>query len=240
MNTLEKYPLFCYKHSFITDGRIILLDELIREETLSELRKLKTIDNQELIFLEDSQLAADMEIILLEIIEQKQDILFVFPGNGANFPRKLSKICQKFSGVSILAKRIWEPGTDPIVEVGFIEREVKYILPVKTIVVVDDVISSGLTMQKVHENNVWKFPGAKWIAVSWISQIPRMKAKSGIIGFENVNTACMVKKTNGGRVPINSLSTLRQQKDISENYVHRHYKEPKKFLELISLGYSTR
>jgi len=259
MDISQKYPSFCYKYSLVTDGRIILLDAPIEQEILHEIKSLETTDNQELLFLEDTQLAADMEIILLKITKQEQDVLFVFPGNGSGFPRRLSKICQKFSDTtaSVFAKRTWQPGTDPVVEVGFIERDIRQILPVKTIIAVDDVISSGLTMKQVYENNAWKFPEAKWIAVSWVSQIPRMKAKSGITGFENVNTSCLVRKTNGGRVPINSLSTLRhsavmleevaefypclrQQKNISESYARRYYKEPKKFLQLVSLGYSIR
>ena len=101
------------------------------------------------------------------------------------------------------------------------------------VVVVDDVISSGLTMQKVRENNAWKFTRAKWLGVSWVAQIPQMRAKSGVNGYERVATACVVGKTNGARVPINSISTLRQDREIATSYAERHFRRPDVFLHLI-------
>jgi len=234
MKALEKYSSFTCKHSLETDGRIILLDESLDQEVRVALKALKTVDNQELLFLEGSQLAENLEDILIGIIKRERDILFVFPGNGSNYPRKLSRVCQKFAGASVYAKRFWQPGTDPIVTVGdIILSDISFATTVKTVLVVDDVISSGLTMQKVHQNNAWRFTEARWVGASWVSQIPRMKAKSGVNGYEYVTTACMVGKINGGKVPINSISTLRQQQEIAKSYAQRHFEKPEEFLHLI-------
>lgn len=234
MKALQKYPSFIYKRSLITDGRIILLDEPLAQQVREELELLETSDGKELLFLEDSQLAADIEGILTEIIRQDCTTLLVFPGNGSNYPRKLSRICQEVGGASVFAKRFWQPGTDPIVTAGAILPDIFLIMNVETVVVVDDVISSGLTMQKVRENNAWRFTRAKWLGVSWVAQIPQMRAGSGVNGYEQVATACVVGKTNGTRVPVNSISTLRQNREIATSYAERHFRKPDVFLHLIS------
>lgn len=234
MKALQKYSLFSYKRSLITDGRIILLDEPLAQQIREELELLETSDGKGLLFLEDSQLATDTEEILAEIIRQDCKTLFVFPGNGSNYPRKLSRICQESCGASVYAKRIWRPGTDPIVTAGAILPNIFLIMDVETVVVVDDVISSGLTMQKVRENNAWRFTRAKWLGVSWVAQIPQMRARSGVNGYEQVATACVVGKTNGARVPINSISTLRQNREIAASYAERHFRKPDAFFHLIN------
>ncbi len=233
MKALQKYPSFSYKRSLITDGRIILLDEPLVQQVRQELEALETSDGKELLFIEDPQLAADTEEILAEIIRQDCKTLFVFPGNGSNYPRKLSRICQESCGASVYAKRLWQPGSDPIVMAGAILPDIFLITDVETVVVVDDVISSGLTMQKVRENNAWRFTRAKWLGVSWVAQIPQMRARSGVNGYERVMTACVVGKTNGTRVPVNSISTLRQNREIAASYAERHFRKPNVFLHLI-------
>ena len=234
MKNQQKYPSFSYKRSLTTDGRIILLDEPLAQEVQEELKLLETVDSQELLFIEDQQLASDSEEILQEILQQDCKALLVFPGNGSNYPRKLSRICQESNGASVCAKRFWQPGSDPIVTAGAILPDIFLITNVKTVVVVDDVISSGLTMQKLHQNNAWRFTQAKWVGVSWIAQIPQMRAKSGVNGYEQVATACVVGKSNGARVPVNSISTLRQNREIATSYAERHFRRPDVFLHLIN------
>ena len=234
MKPLQKYPSFHYKRSLTTNGRIILLDEPIVPQIQEELKLLETVDSQELLFLEDQQLASETEKILQDVLRQDCEALLVFPGNGANYPRKLSRICQESKGVSVCANRFWQPGADPIVMVGVILPDIFLITNVKTVVVVDDVISSGLTMQKLHQNNSWRFTQAKWVGVSWVAQIPQMRAKSGVKGYERVATACVVGKTNGARVPVNSISTLRQNQEMAESYARRHFRRPDVFLRLIN------
>lgn len=234
MKNQQKYPSFSYKCSLTTDGRIILLDEPLAQEVQNELKSLETADGQELLFLEDSQLAADTEAILAEVLREDCRALLVFPGNGSNYPRKLSHICQESDGASVCAKRFWQPGNDPVVTAGVILPDIFLITNIKTVVVVDDVISSGLTMQKLHQNNAWRFTQAKWIGVSWVAQIPQMRAKSGVNGYERIAVACVVGKTNGARVPVNSISTLRQNREIAESYASRHFRRPDMFLHLIN------
>jgi len=218
-----------FSKEIITNGRIILVDEPLSTKTRLGLEKLTTIDEKELIFLDGSQLAIDLEEIIKEIVKNERNILFVFPGNGSNYPRKLSQIYTDYSYVGVKAKRIWQPGTDPVVFVDIIMPEMFLITDVKTIIVVDDVISSGLTLRKLYQKNSWRFTQAKWIGTSWLCQ----NLQNGIKGYDHLETACIVKKTSLGKVPINSLSTLRNNLEIATSYARRHLKEPELFLKFL-------
>ncbi len=214
----------------VTNGQVIILDEPLTENERSTTCGLETTDGQEVILLEDAQLATGLEKILKPLAVSRT--LFVFPGNGANFPRRLSPTCGTILGVGVRAKRFWIPGEDPEVSVGLICPERFLVLGVKNIVVLDDVISSGLTMRKLYKSNAWRFPGARWKACSWLSQA--FPSSTAIRGYDEVYTACLVRKVGTiGKVPINSLSTLRSNLEIADSYARRHFKEPERFLEIL-------
>ncbi len=233
MKVLQRYTEFRYVEARTTDSRIILVDLPLQSDVRMDLEKLETVDGHGLVFFEDAWLATKFEEVMKEVVKEEAALL-VFPGNGANYPRKWSRFCREFSDTaSVEAKRFWVPGEDPVVTVGLILPNIFMITNVKNVVVVDDVISSGFTMRRLYQKNAWRFPAAKWVGVSWMSQIPRMKARSGVIGYERIATVCVVGKSDGGKVPINSLSTLRENSDIAESYAQRHFKNPAEFLSLI-------
>ncbi len=220
---------FNYTQKIITDGRVILIDEPLTKEIQCELQQLQTKDGQELVFLEDRILAKHLEVSLEKISKENNNVLFVFPGNGSNYPRKTSQVWRKYLHTSVHAKRFWSPGMDPISIANEIMPEKFLVTDIKTIVVVDDVISSGKTMRALYKKNSWKFTQAEWIATSWLSQ----SLDFGIKGYQQIHTACVVKKTIQGKVPINSLSTLRKNEEIINIYSQRHFQKPKKFMDLI-------
>lgn len=219
-----------FKKEIITNGRVVILDEPLAEKERKAVHDLETVDGQEIILLEDAQLAAWLEKIL-EPLAALPNTLFVFPGNGANFPRRLSQVCRIQFGVGVHAKRFWIPGENPEAQVGLVCPERFMVLGIKNVVIVDDVISSGLTIRKLYQTNSWRIPGVCWHACAWISQIlPKEKVR----GYHEISVACLVKKFTGdGKVPVNSLSTLRQNTEIATSYAHRHFRTPEKFLQLI-------
>ena len=234
MESLNRFKQLSYAKYLYTDGRIILVDVPLEPRAKEAMGCLKTVDGKELVFLETEQLVMDLERVLEELVGGEKNILFVFPGNGSNYPKSVSRICQEATGVGVFAKRIWTPGSDPFAVAGSIMPEVFLNLFVQTIVVVDDVISSGQTMYRLHRNNEWRFPRAKWIAATWVAQIPQMKARSGVSGYDRSVVACIVEGPNKRRVPINSLSTLREQPVITENYAKRYFLDASAFLRFIS------
>ena len=231
MKALQKYDRLICRHLVVTDGRIILVDEHLSDGARKNLEELETADGKEVLFLEDTELATGLEEFLAEI---PRNTLLVFPGNGSNYPRKLSRVCGEFTAVEVQAKRCWIPGSNPVVTIGLIFPERFLVLGIESILVVDDVVSSGLTMRKLYQNNAWRFPGARWQGAAWISQLPQGNARSGIRGYDFLLVACLVRKTSEGRVPVNSLSTLRQNPEIAESYARRHFRWPEEFLRLIS------
>jgi len=234
MESLKRFNQLSYTKYLYTAGRIILVDVSLELGIKEKMGCLKTVDGKELVFLETEQLARDLERFLEKLIEKEKDILFVFPGNGSNYPKSVSRICQEAVGIGVFAKRIWNPGSDPFAVAGSIMPGVFLNLGVQTIVVVDDVISSGQTMYKLHKNNAWRFPRAKWIAATWVAQVPQMKARSGVNGYDRSVVACIVEGPNRRRVPINSLSTLLEHTAIAEDYAKRHFLDANAFLRLIS------
>lgn len=217
------------------DGCVILVDEVLDPADEEKLRALKTIGEQDLILLLANDLAVALEKFLENVVVAREDVLFVFPGNGSNWPKKFSKVCQQNFGASVYAKRFWTPGNDPVATAGLIMPEVFMNLKVKTIVVVDDVISSGKTMNNLWQNNAWRFPRAKWIGAAWLAQVPQMRANSGVKGYDQIFASLVLKGSNQRKVPINSLSTLIEQPAIAQNYAQRHFARPEEFTSLISL-----
>lgn len=234
MESLKRFKCFSFAGYMYTEGRIILVDQSLDSTTKEFISLLKTCDGQETKFIYGKDLASGLEKFLKEVTTSAEKSLFVFPGNGSNFPKSFSSVCQQSNGVGVFAKRFWTPGTNPIIRAGWIMPEIFMNLGIKKIVVVDDVISSGKTMQKLYANNEWRFPGAEWIGACWLSQVPEMKSASGVKGYKQIFASLAVEGPNKRKVPINSLSTLREDKGIAENYAKRHFCNPQLFLEYIS------
>jgi len=223
----------CGDHRHI-DGCVILVDEMLEPADEEKLRGLKTIGGQDLVLLFASGLAVALENFLADVVATKEYTLLVFPGNGSNWPKKFSKVCQQNFGASVYAKRFWTPGSDPVATAGLIMPEIFMNLQVKTIVVIDDVISSGKTMNKLWQNNAWRFPRAKWIGATWLAQVPQMRANSGVKGYDQIFASIVLEGSNQRKVPINSLSTLIEQPAIAQNYAQRHFTRPEEFTSLMS------
>lgn len=230
MELLQRGVSFSVCHSITTTGRVILLDEPMVETRKAALSQLPTIDGHELLFLESSDLATDFEQILGRILADDANALLVFPGNGSRYPREWSPLCAQATTATVFAKRYWSPGINPIVTTGLILPERFLVMDVRTVVVVDDVISSGRTLRNLHRNNAWRFPRAQWLGASWVTQA---FGRSGIPGYTAVAASRSLARPSGGRVPINSISTLRHCPEIARNYAGRHFNDPERFLELL-------
>ncbi len=159
--------------------------------------------------------------------------ILVLPGNGASIVKKYIKNLDKFwlncwpNKFYPVAKRIWEPRRDPRVCVERITSK-RMILGVKNIVIVDDVVSSGLTIKLLREINLPWIPNAKWSALTWIAQKKlRKKSYLEVFATREVGTTSL-------RVPINSLSTLIEIPWIASEYARRNFgKKCNEFLDFI-------
>jgi len=159
--------------------------------------------------------------------------IIVLPGNGASIVKKyINNLDESWlncwpNKFYPRAKRIWEPGGNPRVCVEKIISN-KMILNAKDVIIIDDVVSSGLTIKLIHEINSPWIPNAKWSAITWIMQ-KKIKKKSYLKVF-----AIKEVGTTSVRVPINSISTLLEVPRIAESYARRNFsKKSVAFLEIL-------
>lgn len=157
----------------------------------------------------------------------------IFPGRSAERIRKHEEKTSEFAGaifnksfLSIHAERRFIGSGNPVVTVGEIWPEQSVCPKIHTIVVVDDVISSGSTCRKLYERNKQKFPRAEWYACACASRLEK------IVGYREVITPLLIPiDTFGLKVPINSLSTLIEEKaTVGKEYAYRHCTKPEVFL----------
>lgn len=150
-----------------------------------------------------------------------QSTLIVLPGNGASIVKTyINKMnpswLKRWPGIfSPHAKRVWVPGENPQT---FVERIApnQMLLGIDNVVVVDDVISSGSTIRHLRRVNDPWIPGAKWTAITWLMQ--RSASTKGFLTVKAVETV-----GTGRKVPINSLSTLVECREIVESYARRNF-----------------
>jgi hypoxanthine phosphoribosyltransferase len=144
--------------------------------------------------------------------------LLVFPGNGASIVRDyVSKDwLTQWQWMTVHAKRYWRPGEEPWVEANRVFVS-KMVLGLKDVVIIDDVTSSGKTANLLQERNSMWIPGAKWHLAVWIAQ----KAAK-LKGFSTFVATVEAGEKNR-KVPINSLSTLVDDKDIADCYILRNF-----------------
>lgn len=210
--------------------RFLIVDVPLAPSAQAELARLAPIDGQPLQFLEAEELSASLDTLLVEEIDEHT--VLVFPGEGAQYPARMLRSIASVPATAVAAGRTWVPSSDPVCSAGLILPERFLCLNVRKLVVIDDVISSGGTMEALHRVNSWRFPAAEWIATAWVTQPLRRNRPKG---FARVLSACTVRKKSGLKAAVNSLSTLRYESAIAESYAQRHFavRDRERFLQLI-------
>jgi len=148
--------------------------------------------------------------------------IIILPGNGASIVKKyinktrVSWLNQWPWVFSPQAKRIWIPGENPQVFVSRINSS-QMLIGFKNVVVLDDVISSGATIRNLRQINEPWIPGTNWQAITWIKQ-----ESASTKGFSKT-FAIKTVGTRERKVPINSLSTLIDCREIAKSYAQRNF-----------------
>ena len=158
--------------------------------------------------------------------------LIVLPGNGASIVKKYIDKAKPFWlwrwpwKAYPHAKRIWIPGESRQAFVGRINRGV--LIGIKTVVVIDDVISSGETIRKLRKENENFIPMANWHAITWVMQEAAITN-----GYSKIFAAKAVGLKER-KVTINSLSTFVECRWIAESYARRNFENlTEAFLKII-------
>lgn len=153
----------------------------------------------------------------------------IFPGNGAADVRRAlgGEWLSGWMVDSISASRFWWPGVSPGAVVGLALEGFDF--QTKDVVIIDDVISSGITIQKVRERHEPWMPKARWHALAWVSQ-----RNAKLSGFASVHSAAIVG-TKSTKAHIYSLSTILADNDIAKSFAERNFftADCVRFLEMI-------
>jgi len=218
-----------FHHQLIeTQGVVIILDCEVPEWVKEEIPSLT---NVEVRLLEKEELSSVLELMLRGLLaDLSKNVCLLFPGDS-------SRLVEAHLGLNAVpswhlhAKRFWQPGDDPFVTVGQVHTNRFLHIETDAVVVLDDVISSGMTMQLVHERNAWKFPRARWYASTLVSRGRNKRIRA----YEKVLSSVVIRHpTDPARsVPINSLSTLLSDSEIAESYSDRNFTQAGRFLELL-------
>ncbi len=185
----------------------------------------RTLTAFDLRILDPSQMTAQLQEWEGWSTFNKQTTLIIFPGQGAQeirqtFPRYwFTEWCT----LTIKASRFWWPGSG-YAPTAVIETHAQLNSHIHDIIIIDDVISSGVTTQKVREQySIWN-PQARWHALTWIIQ-----TSAQLRGFTSWRAAEAVG-SKSTKIPINSLSTLLSNSELAENYAQRNFPNPEAFL----------
>lgn len=166
----------------------------------------------------------------------RKETLIIFVGNGAQIVkdfinREKPDFLKDWDNVKVDARREWEPGENPRAYVDTIGNKKQFFLKYKNIIVIDDVISSGSTIQKLYKENEVYFPSAKWRFLSWVS-LPITK-KIEKIAYETYSSEIIEFYDGVKKPPINSLSTLVEKPSRAENYAKRNIAKYEAFLKIL-------
>ena len=231
MKGLENYPKLNCGRLLCNKGLTILVDRNIDARNHANLIRQHEKSKNGIAILEDTVLVSQLDRLLAR--DWPQNTLFVFPGGGGELTKKLSRAWREYAHTEVFAKRFWKPGQDPFTLAGMILPNYFMPLAVEAIVVLDDVISSSTTLKKLHETNAWRFPRAKWYGGAWVSQMPRGKFPSGIIGYEEIFVSVVIAGADEKRVPIVSLSTMLDDPKLAADYAQKHFVNSAIFLECV-------
>lgn len=144
--------------------------------------------------------------------------LFLIPGNGArDVAKDLRPLLEGWSTTCLVATRHWVPGDAPRASVNRVYPK-GFLLEFTDVVVIDDVVASGATIQAIKRVNEPWMPGTCWHILTWVRQ-----RSSDVTGFASIFASVEVGEKNGRRPPINSLSTLLDRPDVAESYATRNF-----------------
>ncbi len=155
--------------------------------------------------------------------------LLVFVGNGGSKVKNLlprAWTSRWLWKADAFAKRFWEPGMHPYAIAHRFARGVY--VGISDVVLIDDVVSSGVTARRVQAVNVPWVPNAHWHLATLIAQ--RSASLRGYrSSFSVIDVGTMQHK-----VPINSLSALIADSCMAKVYAERNLSEKAQvFLRLL-------
>lgn len=204
-------------------------------EDTFDLEFCRPTRGRELVVLNQAALVFKLYQVLKNRFEGVQT-LWVYPGRSAAAMADWNEWVWKYGIKSVyppefvFAERRFDSYGNAVAHVGEIQHGVVVNPAVERIHVIDDVVSSGITMRTLYKRNAAKFPRAFWYGCSLVSRLSDVRGYSSLQYVVHVPTVPQMPKA-----PINSLSTLLNDEKVSANYARKNFDNPDKFLESLRL-----
>lgn len=180
-----------------------------------------------------------LNMISRTIIEK--DPLIIFPGEGA---RTVSGYLKKQATDFPLEKAVFLPCNRKPTGKGKFAIEIDFSplpnnLGDRPILIIDDVVSTGATMQTIAKGLRAKYGNSQIISATWLFLAPTVKEnKNSLSGIDNINitlAAFALKGNYVSRPPINSLSCFvrngEKYDQVKNNFIERYILEKEAFLK---------
>lgn len=156
--------------------------------------------------------------------------LLVFVGNGGSKVRDempAGWLGQWPWKVNAFAKRFWQPGESPFCIAHSFATGVY--IGITDVVVIDDVVSSGVTAKRVRDINLPWIPNSRWNLVTLVAQ------RAAITRHYVSRYSVAEVGSEQRKVPLNSISTLIADPSMARQYAERNCGErAEDFLRFLS------
>ncbi len=210
---------------------VLIINESLSKEEIDYLEKIETKNEGIIKCLVFDKMVSKLKTLLIsDLLLHKfnpKKTLLVYPGNGGKDIMDKLDLSYIHPSTNVPAKRLWQPGQDPVVCTWEVLPERHILTNIETVVVIDDVISSGKTIEQLYVRNIWKFPKAKWHALSLVGRPKKINGYDYLYTLNLItNSKCPEKK-----IPINSISTFIEDKKICVDYALRNIKNPNIFID---------
>lgn len=240
----QRYPRIVFDRACVVDG-VVLIQDLDpanqNTDTIDEkARNLNDLSKITLQVVNGRKLSEDLLRLLSEEKIPLDQTLIIFPGNGA---RVVSDYLQNIAPELNFKNAIYLSTERKMTKPGSFRLSVDYSsLPqgtkAKTAVIIDDVVASGQTVQKIIGDLRFRIPDIRnYIVAAWVFLDPsnpeNKDSASGILGVSKTFTSLILKGNYVARPPINSLSCLirseQRYEEMKNVYVTKYIRSADKF-----------
>jgi len=211
-----------------TSGVVLIIDQKINGAQRQGLDNCRLRNDGFPLLFDPEELSRILSESIGSLALVSEKTLFIFPGNSGQIVREYVTLPPGSCETSVFAK--WIYGTDlPASSVGQIPTKTYVDYETECVFILDDVVSSGQTIKRIRERNLWKFTKARWCAGCWIDR--------GVIskGFDLFHSSITVRHSEDDerKVPVNSLSTLLEEPKWLRNYSDKNFSNPEEFISIL-------
>lgn len=253
----QRYPNLIFRLGCIVDGAVLISDLLAftqtfdfeTGDTLFNLARELNITSNITLQVVDGALANDFLLgTLCKPALRTAKPLFVFPGEGAmivnEYVRRQEPAVYDLYDID---NAVYLPCERRMLRKGKFDIEVDYSplpknLNTRTVVIIDDVIATGQTIQTITEEIRKRYGEVNIVALSWFFLEPTVKenreSPSGIKGVNLTITNFALRGNYLARPPINSLSCFLREdveryETVKQSFIERYIEDKEKFKRIL-------